>query len=99
MDLHADESATKEEQIRALLIRIESTNREKDEAIRDLGLLEKEKAEAEVNFLSERKRHGNEKSVLIKALDESRDENKKKQKEIEKLNIDIQSKLESIKAL
>ena len=99
MDLHADESATKEEQIRALLVRIESTNKEKDEAIRDLGLLEKEKAEAEVNFLSERKRHGNEKSVLIKALDESRDENKKKQKEIEKLNIDIQSKLESIKAL
>ena len=99
IDLHADESATKEERIEALLIRIESTNREKDDAIRDLALLEKEKEEAEVNFLRERKRYGNEKSVLIKALDDSRDENKKKQKEIEKLNTDLQSKLESIKGL
>ena len=45
IDLHADESATKEERIEALLIRIESTNREKDDAIRDLALLEKEKEE------------------------------------------------------
>ena len=52
-----------------------------------------------MNFLRERKRYGNEKSVLIKALDDSRDENKRKQKDIENLNTDLQSKLESIKGL
>eukprot|EP00943_MAST-04B_sp_MAST-4B-sp1_P009540 g9540.t1 len=99
INLHKENSTSKQDEINNLIDRIDNLMEEKQAVIRDYDDMKQKYQEIEAKLNDENQQLREGKKILLDALDESRNENNLKNKDIETLTKELKSKLEYIKVL